>query len=85
MAAITAMVAVAWAPYLNVPFGDNHLGRIIGRYAVDAGEEQWVVGDQKVGAPGEGLLHHHADRVDREEDLAYGALRLAAPPRCCLG
>lgn len=34
VAALTAVVAVSWARYLNAPLGDNHLGRITGRYAL---------------------------------------------------
>ncbi|MDG4828456.1 hypothetical protein O7627_03955 [Solwaraspora sp. WMMD1047] len=32
--AITAVIAVSWLPLITAPFGDNHLGRIIGRYAL---------------------------------------------------
>ncbi|GIG89650.1 hypothetical protein Pen02_45860 [Plantactinospora endophytica] len=34
VAAITGIVALTWIPLLDMPFGDNHLGRIIGRYAL---------------------------------------------------
>lgn len=34
VAAITAMVAVSWAPQLALPFGDNHFGRIFARHAL---------------------------------------------------
>ncbi|GAB3963674.1 hypothetical protein [Plantactinospora veratri] len=34
VAAITGVVALTWFPLLGMPFGDNHLGRIIGRYAL---------------------------------------------------
>lgn len=44
--ALTALMAAAWAPLINVPFGDNHLGRIIGRYALHLRnlQEQGLVG-----------------------------------------
>jgi len=32
--AITAVLAISWIPRLNLPFGDNHMGRIISRYAL---------------------------------------------------
>lgn len=32
--AITAMVAVSWVRFVNAPFGDNHFGRVGGRYAL---------------------------------------------------
>lgn len=46
--AITAVVAATWIPLLNAPFGDNHLGRIIGRYALHLRnlQEQGVLGSQ---------------------------------------
>jgi hypothetical protein len=34
VAAVTAAVAASWAPLLAAPLGDNHLGRVIGRYAL---------------------------------------------------
>ncbi|MFY1673293.1 ArnT family glycosyltransferase [Plantactinospora sp. WMMB334] len=34
VAILTGIVAVTWIPQLAEPFGDNHLGRIIGRYAL---------------------------------------------------
>lgn len=36
VAAITAVVAATWAPWLTRRFGDNHLGRVHGRYALHA-------------------------------------------------
>jgi len=32
--AITTILAISWIPRLNLPFGDNHMGRIISRYAL---------------------------------------------------
>ncbi|MEE6260401.1 hypothetical protein [Plantactinospora sonchi] len=32
--ALTGLVALTWLPRLDTPFGDDHLGRIIGRYAL---------------------------------------------------
>lgn len=34
IAAITTVLALTWVPLLNAPFGDDHLGRILGRYAL---------------------------------------------------
>jgi len=34
VAALTGLVALTWLPRLDAPFGDDHLGRIIGRYAL---------------------------------------------------
>jgi hypothetical protein len=34
VSAITAVVAVSWLPLLTAPYGDNHLGRVQGRYAL---------------------------------------------------
>jgi hypothetical protein len=34
VAAITAVVAASWAPMLTARFGDNHFGRVQGRYAL---------------------------------------------------
>jgi hypothetical protein len=31
---MTAIVALSWAPRLALPYGDNHAGRIFGRYAL---------------------------------------------------
>ncbi|MEO3927490.1 hypothetical protein ABGB07_27000 [Micromonosporaceae bacterium B7E4] len=46
VAAITGIVALTWIPLLGMPFGDNHLGRIIGRYALQLRnlQEQGVLG-----------------------------------------
>jgi hypothetical protein len=34
VAALTGLVALTWLPRLDAPFGDDHLGRIVGRYAL---------------------------------------------------
>ncbi|MGI5212010.1 hypothetical protein [Plantactinospora sp. CA-290183] len=34
VAALTGLIALTWAPLLGAPFGDDHVGRIIGRYAL---------------------------------------------------
>ncbi|MBF9131481.1 hypothetical protein I0C86_21320 [Plantactinospora sp. S1510] len=46
--AITAVVASTWVPLLGEPFGDNHLGRIVGRYALHERnlQEQGILGSQ---------------------------------------
>ncbi|MBE1485122.1 ArnT family glycosyltransferase [Plantactinospora soyae] len=46
--ALTATVAMTWIPWLNAPFGDNHLGRIIGRYALHLRnlQQQGLLGSQ---------------------------------------
>ncbi|MEN3610416.1 hypothetical protein AAH979_12770 [Plantactinospora sp. ZYX-F-223] len=46
VAAITCLVAVTWIPLLGMPFGDNHPGRIIGRYALQLRNlhEQGILG-----------------------------------------
>lgn len=46
VAAITAVVAATWVPWLTRPFGDNHLGRVHSRYALNARNlnEQGLVG-----------------------------------------
>ncbi|MGI5147480.1 ArnT family glycosyltransferase [Plantactinospora sp. CA-294935] len=46
VAAITGIVALTWIPLLGMPFGDNHLGRIIGRYALQLRnlQEQGILG-----------------------------------------
>ncbi|AVT39067.1 glycosyltransferase family 39 protein [Plantactinospora sp. BB1] len=46
VAAITGIVALTWFPLLGMPFGDNHLGRIIGRYALHLRnlQEQGILG-----------------------------------------
>ncbi|MFC6019630.1 ArnT family glycosyltransferase [Plantactinospora solaniradicis] len=45
---ITAVVASTWVPLLGAPFGDNHLGRIVGRYALHERnlQEQGILGSQ---------------------------------------
>ncbi|MFY1687957.1 hypothetical protein [Plantactinospora sp. WMMB782] len=46
VAAITGVVALTWLPLLRMPYGDNHLGRIVGRYALHLRnlQEQGVLG-----------------------------------------
>ncbi|SNS86513.1 hypothetical protein SAMN05421812_102114 [Asanoa hainanensis] len=44
--AITLALAATWIPRLNLPFGDNHMGRIISRYALHLANlhEKGIVG-----------------------------------------
>ncbi|MEQ4302788.1 hypothetical protein ABNF97_15545 [Plantactinospora sp. B6F1] len=46
VAALTGLVALTWLPLLGMPFGDDHLGRIIGRYALHLRnlQEQGILG-----------------------------------------
>ncbi|WP_422773169.1 hypothetical protein ACN28C_09665 [Plantactinospora sp. WMMC1484] len=46
VAILTGIVALTWIPQLDEPFGDNHLGRIIGRYALHLRnlQEQGILG-----------------------------------------
>ncbi|MDG4789930.1 hypothetical protein O7626_29080 [Micromonospora sp. WMMD1102] len=46
VAAITGVVALTWFPLLRMPYGDNHLGRIVGRYALHLRnlQEQGILG-----------------------------------------
>ncbi|GAA1871635.1 hypothetical protein [Asanoa iriomotensis] len=44
--AITLLLAATWAPRLTMPYGDNHMGRIISRYALHLAnlQERGIVG-----------------------------------------
>ncbi|MEV4533586.1 hypothetical protein AB0J82_07125 [Asanoa sp. NPDC049518] len=44
--AITLVLAATWIPRINLPFGDNHMGRIISRYALHLANlhEKGIVG-----------------------------------------
>ena len=50
---------------------------VVAGHAVDGSEEERMVHDEQVGAPGRGLVRHRLRRVDRQQHLPDRRVRVA--------